>query len=119
MDEMEVILTEARSLIAETSVQVEMAVETADSPSDAKEALHTAIRLGEEARDRLEEAMDFAEAEEQALAIDESLRYIEDAVDAAQLSFSGGDLQTLINEMKFQIEQASACLDRIPELEVE
>ncbi len=117
MDEMEILLADARSIISEMSMQVELAANT-DAEDEVKEAIHAAIRYGVEARDRLEEAMDYSESGDYQLAIDESLRYIEDATDSAQLAL-GGERQQLLDETRFKIEQSVAAISRTADIESE
>jgi SMC interacting uncharacterized protein involved in chromosome segregation len=117
MDELQMLLSDARSTINEMVVQIELAA-TTENEDEAKEAIHAAIRCGVEARDRIEESMDFAESENDEMALEEAMENIEDATDSAQLSL-GGERQPLLDETRFRIGQAVASISRIADVEVE
>ena len=105
MDEMELLLAEARSIADDILASVEEAAE-AESPADAKEAVQGALRLGEEMMDRLEEALDFAVSEADQARIDTALTHLEDALDSGQVALTSGELGAHLENMRIKTEEA-------------
>lgn len=117
MDEMITLLADATALMNDMCDSVSVA-ESAPAEHDVRDAIHAAIRCGEEARDRLEEAMDFAEAEEQEYAIDTSLSRLEDAIDTVQMACLATDRQPLLDDVAGKIAQALAPIARVTGAEI-
>lgn len=116
MDEMRVLINDAKSGIIEMSEQIE-AASNVDSTDDIKDAIHAAIRSGEEARDRLEEAEDFADYEEYESAIEDTLEFIEDAIDSAKLTLIGTESLVFADEAQAKLAMAIAALNRLTKME--
>lgn len=105
MDEVQLLLEESRSLADECLAFVDSAV-GADTENDAKEAVIRALHAGEELKDRLEEALDFAESEDDQIRIENAIVHVEDAVDDGHLALTSGDIFSRVEDMRMKIEDS-------------
>ena len=112
MDEMELLASEASTLCKDAIVYAEHASQ-AESVGDAKTALKRAIHVCEEIRDRLEEALDFAEAELHQVSIEDALIHVDDAIDEGMLALQDGDVSGYIRGMRYEISESLAHIDSL------
>lgn len=118
MEEMELLLAEARSFVDDILVEFDQVSEM-DSPDDNKEVVQEALRLGEEAMNRLEEALDLAESDADQTHIEMAATRLEDALDAGHLSLTSDNPTADIKSMRAKLEEAAVYMSVYEEIEEE
>ena len=103
MNEMEMLLSEIRSLADDMLISIERAGE-ADTTADAKAFVQDALRAGEEMMDRLEESFDMMDLSSDQARIDLAINDLEDALDAGQIALTSGDMGANLEQMRLKIE---------------
>lgn len=116
MEEMELLLAEAGSFADDVIVDIDRVAGT-DSPDDAKDVVHEALRLGEEMMNRLEEALDFAESDADQSRIEIAITHLEDALDSGHLALTSGDPTANLGVMRSKMEDAVSHLSAYEEIE--
>jgi hypothetical protein len=103
MNEMELLLSEVRSLADDMLISIDRAGE-ADTIADAKSSVQDALRSGEEMMDRLEESFDLVEPLTDQAQIDLAINDLEDALDAGQIALTSGDMGANLEHMRLKVE---------------
>jgi len=116
MEEMELLLAEARSIVDDILIELYQVSET-DSADDSKEAVQEALRLGEEAMNRLDEALDLAESDAYQARIEMAASLLEDAIDTVQLLLTSDDPAAGIDSIRTKLEEAAAYMSVYEEIE--
>jgi hypothetical protein len=115
---MDLLIAEARSLGDDAAACAERA-SASESVDDAREDMQRAVRAGEEMRDRLEEALDFAESDIDQIRIENALTHVEDALDEGQLALTSGEMTMHAEEMRARIEDGISHLAPTEVIDVE
>ncbi|MBI2842842.1 MAG: hypothetical protein HYX78_05525 [Armatimonadetes bacterium] len=118
MDELTMLLNEARSLAEDVLGDIDRASHAA-TLDDALESVQAALRSAETIRDRLDEALDYAETDTDEANMESSLAYISDALDAGYSVVAYREMHPHLQEMRQNIEQAALHLLPVEEIEVE
>lgn len=103
MEDMDLLLAEAQSLAYAMIQETDKTQFTADD--DVKEIVQRLIRMGEETRDRLEEALDFAELEDDEVRIEDSLDLVENALDVSLVALTAEGPSALMEDVRAKVEQ--------------
>ncbi|MEN6520963.1 MAG: hypothetical protein ABFD46_07420 [Armatimonadota bacterium] len=115
MDEMDMLLAEAASFADDVIADLDRVSET-DSPDDAKEAVHEALRLGEGMMNRLEDALDLVESEEDQSRIEMAIVNMEDALDSGHLALTSDNPVKDLENMRSKVEEAVVQLSAYEEI---
>ncbi len=109
MEELNVLLAEARSVTNDILVQVEQA-EYFDHESDVRETIQGAVHMGAKVLDLLSEAMDVADSEAMQDRIEAATFHIEDAIDAGQIALKSNEFEEALEDLILRTKDALSLL---------
>ncbi|MEN6371028.1 MAG: hypothetical protein ABFD64_03360 [Armatimonadota bacterium] len=114
MDEVDMLLAEAISFADDVIADLDRVSES-EFPDDTKEAVHEALRLSEEMMNRLEDALDIVESDEDQSRIEMAIVNLEDAMDSGHLALTADDPAKDLEIMRLKAEEAIAQLSTYEE----